>query len=144
MKSNKGRAHLLFAEIHTIKFILRNMAKEIDQEFVEFIIKSIVEHPDDVKVNRTIDERGVLLTVDVHPEDMGQVIGRQGSTAKAIRTLLRIIGVKSDARLNLKINEPEGGRGPAPRREEQVSPVAPSAPAEEQKPVEDVVDELKL
>ena len=118
------------------------MAKELDQEFVEFILKSIVEHPDDVKVNRTIDERGVLLTVDVNPQDMGQVIGRQGSTAKAIRTLLRIIGVKSDARLNLKINEPEGGRGPAPRRESAPAPEA--APVPEQKPVEDVVDELKL
>jgi predicted RNA-binding protein YlqC (UPF0109 family) len=65
-----------------------------------------------VKVNRTLDEMGVLLTLDVHAEDMGKIIGRSGNTAKAIRTLLRVVGMKNDARVNLKINEPEGGRGP--------------------------------
>lgn len=115
------------------------MTKEKDQEFVEFVFKSIVDHPEDVKVERTIDERGVLLTVDVHQEDMGQVIGKAGSTAKAIRTLLRIIGVKNNARLNLKINEPEGSR-----RQPMGSP-RDSAPMQEpQKDVEEVVDELKL
>ncbi len=83
-----------------------------DQEFVEYVVKSIVDHPDDVKVERTIDELGVLITLSVNPEDMGQTIGRQGMTAKSIRTLLRTIGAKNDARVNLKILEPEGGRGP--------------------------------
>jgi len=85
-----------------------------DQEFVEYVIKSIVDHPDDVVVDRNIDEMGVLLTLTVNPEDMGQVIGRQGATAKSVRTLLRVIGAKNNARVNLKINEPEGStRGAA-------------------------------
>lgn len=79
-----------------------------DQEFVEYIVKSIVDHSDSVKVDRTVDEMGVLITLTVHPDDMGQVIGRQGATAKSIRTLLRVIGAKNNARVNLKINEPEG------------------------------------
>ncbi len=80
-----------------------------DQEFLEYLIKSIVDHPDDVKVDRKVDEMGVLLSLKVHPQDMGQVVGRQGSTAHAVRTLLRIVGVKNNARVNLKIEEPEGG-----------------------------------
>ncbi|MFO0702477.1 MAG: KH domain-containing protein [Candidatus Andersenbacteria bacterium] len=81
-----------------------------DQQFVEYVIKSIVDHPDAVKAERTIDEMGVLITLSVSPEDMGQVIGRQGQTAKSVRTLLRVIGAKNDARVNLKILEPEGGK----------------------------------
>ena len=81
-----------------------------DQQFLEFLIKSIVDHPDDVTVDRKVDEMGVLLTLRVHPQDMGQVVGRQGTTAKAIRSLLRIVGIKNNARVNLKIEEPEGGR----------------------------------
>lgn len=88
-----------------------------DKEFLEYVVKSIVDHPDDVKVERKIDEMGVLLLLKVHAQDMGQVVGRQGGTAKAIRTLLRIVGIKSNARVNLKIEEPEGGTR-APRREE--------------------------
>ncbi|PIR04359.1 MAG: RNA-binding protein [Candidatus Magasanikbacteria bacterium CG11_big_fil_rev_8_21_14_0_20_39_34] len=83
-----------------------------DQQFLEFVIKAIVGTPDDVKVTRTVDERGVLLTLDLNPSDMGYVIGRRGQTARAIRTLLKIVGAKNNARVNLKINEPEGGRGP--------------------------------
>lgn len=79
-----------------------------DQEFVEYIVKQIVNHPEDVKVDRKIDEMGVLITLDVNPEDMGMIIGREGATAKALRTLLRVIGAKNNARVNLKINEPEG------------------------------------
>ena len=82
-----------------------------DQQFLEFIVKSIVDNPEEVKVDRTVDEMGVLLTLRVSPKDMGQVVGRQGSTAKAIRSLLKIVGVKNNARVNLKINEPEGGTG---------------------------------
>ena len=83
-----------------------------DQAFLEYVIKAIVGKPEAVKVERTVDERGVLLTLDVDASDIGYVIGRQGQTARAIRTLLRIVGAKNNARVNLKINEPEGGRGP--------------------------------
>lgn len=81
---------------------------EKDKEFLEFIIKGIVDNPDDVKIDRKVDEMGVLLSLRVHPEDMGQIIGRGGSTAKAIRSLVRIVGLKNHARVNLKIEEPEG------------------------------------
>ena len=84
------------------------MATEKDQEFVEYVVKALVDTPDVVKTNRTIDERGVLITLDVDPKDMGMIIGRDGATAKAIRTLLRVVGAKRNARVNLKINEPEG------------------------------------
>ncbi len=85
---------------------------ERDQEFVEYIVKAIVNHPDDVRTERTVDERGVLITLHINPDDMGYVIGRQGQTARAVRTLLKIVGARSDARVNLKIFEPEGSRGP--------------------------------
>ncbi len=81
--------------------------KEQDQAFLEYVVKSLVDNPNDVKVDRRVDEMGVLITLDVHPEDMGKIIGRSGSTAKAIRTLLRVIGFKHNARVNLKINEPD-------------------------------------
>ncbi len=83
---------------------------EFDQEYVEYIVRAIVNHPDDVKTDRIIDERGVLITLHVNQEDMGYVIGRQGQTARSIRTLLKIVGAKSNARVNLKIYEPEGSR----------------------------------
>lgn len=79
-----------------------------DQEFLEYLVKSIVDKPEEVKVDRKVDEMGVLLTLKVAPTDMSQIIGREGSTAKAIRSLLRIVGVKNHARINLKIEEPEG------------------------------------
>lgn len=79
-----------------------------DQEFIEYVVKMLVDHPEQVKVDRKIDEMGVLITLDVHAEDMGMVIGREGMTAKALRTLLRVIGARNNARVNLKINEPEG------------------------------------
>lgn len=82
---------------------------EKDQEFLEFVVKGLVDHPEEVNVNRTVDEMGVLLTLDLNAEDMGKVIGRSGNTAKAIRTLLRVVGMKNNARVNLKINEPVGG-----------------------------------
>ncbi|KKU79235.1 MAG: hypothetical protein UY04_C0014G0025 [Parcubacteria group bacterium GW2011_GWA2_47_7] len=81
-----------------------------DQEFLEFLIKALVDKPDAVMVDRRTDDMGVLLTLDIDPEDMGKVIGRMGNTAKAIRTLLRVVGMKNNARVNLKINEPEGGK----------------------------------
>ena len=87
-----------------------------DEAFLEYIVKTLVDHPDDVKIDRKVDEMGVLLTLKVNSEDMGQIIGKEGSTARAIRSLVRIIGLKNHARVNLKIEEPEGGRGPSPRR----------------------------
>jgi hypothetical protein len=84
--------------------------KTSDQEFLEYLVKALVDHPQDVKVERKVDEMGVLLNLKVNPEDMGQIIGRQGSTAKAIRSLVRLVGLKNHARVNLKIEEPEGGR----------------------------------
>lgn len=111
-------------------------AKSQDQEFVETIVKGIVNHPDDVKVERKVDEMGVLLTLKVNPEDMGALIGRNGSTARAIRALTRIVGLKNNARVNLKIEEPEGGRGkPASKTGER---------KEEKKDVDKVVEDLKL
>lgn len=97
------------------------MAKNpTDQEFLEFVVKSIVENPDKVEVDRKVDEMGVLLTLKVASQDMGLIVGRQGSTAKAIRSLLRIVGIRNNARVNLKIEEPEGStRGP--RRSETSS-----------------------
>lgn len=83
---------------------------EQDQLFVENVVKQIVNHPDDVKTDRIVDERGVLITLHINPEDMGYVIGRQGQTARAIRILLKIVGAKNNARVNLKIYEPEGSR----------------------------------
>ncbi|MCB9805957.1 KH domain-containing protein [Candidatus Nomurabacteria bacterium] len=84
---------------------------EKDQEFLEYVVKTLVDKPEAVKVDRTVDEMGVLLTLTVDQEDMGKIIGRQGNTAKAIRTLLRVVGMKNNARVNLKVNEPEGGSG---------------------------------
>lgn len=98
-----------------------------DQEFLEYIVKALVDHPSDVKVERRVDEMGVLLSLKVNPEDMGQIIGREGSTAKSIRSLVRIVGLKNHARVNLKIEEPEGGRV-----------------AREKVPVTEGLDDLKL
>lgn len=80
-----------------------------DKDFVEFVVKSIVSQPDKVVVTRTVDDMGVLLTLQVAKEDMGKVIGRSGQTAKSIRILLRVIGSKENTRVNMKIVEPEGG-----------------------------------
>ena len=99
---------------------------EADQQFVELIVKAIVNNPNDVKTARIIDERGVLITLDVNQADMGYVIGRQGQTARSIRTLLKIVGAKHNARVNLKINEPVGGRAPyAGASQQQAQPQQP-------------------
>ena len=107
---------------------------ETDQQFLESVVKALVDHPDNVSVGRTVDEMGVLLTLDVHPEDMGKVIGRSGNTAKAIRTLLRVVGMKNDARVNLKINEPEGGTGGGLSSQEPQEP----------KSLDEAIDDLKI
>lgn len=87
----------------------------IDQQFVEFIVKSLVSKPEAVTLERRIDEKGVLLELSVDPEDLGRVIGKRGATAQSIRTLLRALGTKNDARYNLKIvdvDRPAGGGVP--------------------------------
>jgi len=81
-----------------------------DQEFLEHVVKALVDNPNAVEITRKVDEMGVLLSVKVDKEDVGKLIGRQGNTAKAVRTLLRVVGIKNRARVNLKIEEPEGGR----------------------------------
>lgn len=83
----------------------------IDQQFVEYVVKTLVGHPDDVVVEREIDEKGVLLTLTVNPEDLGRVIGKRGGTAQSLRTLLRALGAKNDARYNLKIVNNDGFTG---------------------------------
>ncbi len=110
-------------------------AKEQDKEFLEFIVKSIVGVPDKVSVERTVDEMGVLLTLKTDPSDMGYVIGRRGQTAQAIRTLLKIIGTKNNARVNLKIYDPEG----APRGAGRSTDRRPSADIDTSS-----VDDLKI
>lgn len=87
---------------------------DADKDFVEMVVKAIVDHPEDVKTKRSVDEMGVLIELTVHAEDMGKIIGKEGRTAKSIRTLLRVLGAKNNARVNLKIVEPEGREEKAP------------------------------
>lgn len=110
----------------------------IDQQFVEYIVKTLVNNPDKVTVERKIDEKGVLLSLSVDPEDVGRVIGRRGATAQSIRTLLRALGTKNDARYNLKIENTDGGAPARPAA--QSAPEAPAAPAVEA-PVEEAPEE---
>ena len=112
---------------------------EQDQQFLEYVVKALADHPEDVKITRTVDEMGVLLVLSVHKDDMGKIIGRSGQTAKAIRTVLRVVGMKNDARVNLKIEEPEGSER-APRG--SVS-AAPAEPYVRDTTVEDVIRDLK-
>ena len=105
----------------------------------------LVDNPDDVKVERKIDEMGVLITLDVNPKDMGMVIGREGMTAKALRTLLRVIGARNSARVNLKINEPEGSERPVREPRETPSFVSEvPKPVEEKKTLDDVMNDIRL
>lgn len=92
---------------------------ELDKEFVEYVIKAIVEKPEEVKVERKVDEMGVLIELTVDPLDMGKIIGKEGRTAKAVRTLLRVLGAKNNARINLKITEPEGSVRPVKEVKEE-------------------------
>lgn len=104
------------------------------ENFLEMLVKELVDNPSDVKVTRTVDEMGVLLTLDINPTDMGKIIGRSGRTAKAIRTLLRVVGMKHNARVNMKINEPEGsnrGANSESAMSEQPAPVAADEPEED-------------
>ncbi len=133
-----------------------------DARFLEFVVKSLVDNPDQVKVDRTVDEMGVLITLDVGREDMGKIIGRSGNTAKSIRTLLRVVGMKNNARVNLKINEPEGGKMDAqgaaaaeysslsdqeefssPREESEAETVSPEPAADPQNSMDEALEDLR-
>ena len=120
------------------------MEMEQDQSFVEYIVKALVDHPEDVKTERVVDEMGVLITLHLNPEDMGQVIGRMGQTAKAIRTLLRVVGAKRKARVNLKIYEPEGSHRPSPRHEGGMGHQGGMGMAPSQSADDSSIDEFKL
>ena len=111
------------------------MAMVDDVQFLEYVVKALVNNPDDVKIKRTVDEMGVLMTLDVNPEDMGKIIGRSGNTAKAIRILLRVVGMKNNARINLKINEPY----PAFGRRATDKPAGGSS-----KDLDEAIDDLNL
>ena len=113
----------------------------IDQQFVEYIVKTLVNNPDKVQIDRTIDEKGVLLSLEVDPEDVGRIIGRRGATAQSIRTLLRALGTKNDARYNLKIVNNDGYE-PAAKDDTtaEESTEESVAPAEEIDEAEDVDD----
>ena len=115
----------------------------IDQQFVEYIVKTLVNNPDKVSIDRTIDEKGVLLSLEVDPEDVGRIIGRRGATAQSIRTLLRALGTKNDARYNLKIVNNDDYEPAAKRNEEDSSEpeeVEDATDAEEED-IEEVEDE---
>ena len=116
----------------------------IDQQFVEYIVKTLVNNPDKVEVERKIDEKGVLLSLTVDPEDVGRVIGKRGVTAQAIRVLLRALGTKQDARYNLKIintDEEEGSRTEEKAKDEPVAEEPEEVDEEVEEEVEEVVEE---
>jgi predicted RNA-binding protein YlqC (UPF0109 family) len=113
-----------------------------DHQFLEYVIKALVDNPEQVKITRTVDEMGVLLTLEVGAADMGKIIGRQGNTAKSIRTLLRVVGMKNNSRVNLKINEPVGGLKSAEHMaSEGASTVANSAAPVSSSPTSKSLDE---
>jgi hypothetical protein len=115
----------------------------IDHQFIEFVVKSLVSKPDAVKVERTIDEKGVLLELTVDPEDLGRVIGKRGATAQSIRTLLRALGTKNDARYNLKIVD-NGEPKPRSERPERTDKQEPKAEDKKEDKPEEKQDEKKF
>lgn len=129
------------------------MNSSIDQQFVEFVVKSLVNNPDAVQIERRIDEKGVLLELTVDPEDLGRVIGKRGATAQSLRTLLRALGTKNDARYNLKIvdngvggggqnyvGEDNGVTVAAPASDDAASPATSDTPQDEET-VDDILEE---
>ncbi len=113
----------------------------IDQQFVEYVVKSLVGHPEDVSITRKIDEKGVLLELTVNPEDLGRVIGRRGGTAQSLRTLLRALGTKNDARYNLKIVDNDRPQSSQPEAEEAARPSGKQERKDVEEPREETVDE---
>ena len=118
---------------------MENLMSTIDQQFVEYIVKTLVNNPDKVSIDRTIDEKGVLLSLEVDPEDVGRIIGRRGATAQSIRTLLRALGTKNDARYNLKIVNNDDYEG---KHADAEAPEAPAAPKAEEED-DDIVPEIE-
>jgi predicted RNA-binding protein YlqC (UPF0109 family) len=115
---------------------------DMDKEFVEYVVKALVSHPEDVSVRRSVDDMGVLLELSVNPEDMGKVIGKAGATAKSIRTLLRVLGSRNDARVNLKIIEPEGSEHQEAFAAAADAPAESAAPAPATEPQPDAESEM--
>ena len=115
----------------------------IDQQFVEFIVKSLVSNPDAVSIERRIDEKGVLLELTVHGEDLGRVIGKRGATAQSLRTLLRALGTKNDASYNLKIVDTSGGAPQAGMSGSASSTSAVAADDDDDRPESDVVSKTR-
>lgn len=117
------------------------------QQFVEYVVKMIVDHPEDVRTERTVDDRGVLITLHINPTDMGQIIGRQGQTARSIRTLLRVVGAQEDARVNMKIFETDEQRqahmASRPARPAE-NMGQPSTASREQTPAQTPMDDLEV
>jgi len=113
----------------------------IDQQFVEYIVKSLVSNPDKVSIERRIDEKGVLLELTVDPEDLGRVIGKRGATAQSLRTLLRALGTKNDARYNLKIVD--NGIGPHDRSSSAAPTASADEPADDQPADDQTTDSTK-
>lgn len=113
-----------------------------DVQFLEYVVKALVSYPNDIKIKRTVDEMGVLMSLDVHPDDMGKVIGRAGNTAKAIRILLRVVGMKNNARINLKINEPSGASAQSWQERRGSSVSNPSVP--NSKTLDEAMEDLNL
>jgi len=111
--------------------------KMFDQEFVEYMVKAIVDHADDVTTERIVDEMGTLISLHVNAADMATIIGKEGRTAKALRTVLRVLGAKHNERINLKIIEPEGGRGFYPQEEA-------SAPREDHASIADALKDIPV
>lgn len=125
---------------------MENLMSTIDQQFVEYIVKTLVNNPDKVSIDRTIDEKGVLLSLEVDPEDVGRIIGRRGATAQSIRTLLRALGTKNDARYNLKIvnnDDYEGKHADAPAESEDAEEVEEDVVAEEKAPASDLAEKTR-
>lgn len=116
-------------------------AKEKELEFIEYVVKALVDNPDKVEIARSVDDRGVLLELTVDPEDMGKIIGKAGATAKSIRTLLRVLGAKDDARYNLKIVEPEGSEYVRPDDQDQAQDQGQDQDQDQAAPAEEASDE---
>lgn len=117
--------------------------KQFDQEFVEYVVGSIVDNPKEVTTERIVDEMGTLISLHVHADDMSTIIGKEGRTAKALRTILRVLGAKHNERINLKIIEPEGGRGFNPRDKEEAATDMDTAEATAATDDYDMSDALK-
>lgn len=115
----------------------------IDQQFVEYIVKTLVNNPDKVSIDRTIDEKGVLLSLEVDPEDVGRIIGRRGATAQSIRTLLRALGTKNDARYNLKIVNNDDYEGRHADSDEEAPEEAEEEAAETEAPASDLAEKTR-